>query len=163
MSQLIIQTQQQSEWCWAACAVSIARYFNPASTMRQCDVVDLVDPVQDCCMNPSAHNHPEGLTTAVRAVSSLRMSLDRALSFDELRAEIDAGRPVCAAIAWRSGGGHAVLITGYRVLGSGSQHVHVEDPLNPASDLDFDEFSNAYYGEGTWEATELLSVPGGQS
>ena len=161
MAEFVIQPQKQSEWCWAATAASVAQYFDPTTTLEQCDVVNILENVSDCCANPSSYNQPADLASAIQTVGCLRLSLDRALTFDELRQEIDAGRPVCAGIAWDSGGGHAVLITAYNVLSSGSHHIHVEDPLNPSGDVDFDEFSNAYHGDGKWEATELLAVPRG--
>lgn len=158
MAEFIIQHQQESEWCWAAVAATIDQYFNPLSPLRQCDVATRVLG-SDNCSNPI--NEPAILGDAVQVVNPQRVNLERALNFDELRREIDAGRPVCCAIEWTGGGGHAVVVTGYRVLTSGVRHIHVEDPLNASGDFDFDEFRNAYYGHGTWVETALISPPKG--
>jgi hypothetical protein len=78
------------------------------------------------------------------------------LRFDELQREIDAGRPVCAGITWASGGGHFVVLRGYRVLSSGARQVYVADPLNPSALVDFDEFTSSYYGDGSWTETDFV-------
>lgn len=151
-----IQKQQQSEWCWAAVAVSIDKYFNPASTLKQCQLVNsALNSNNDACKTPTYSNQTFEVANALQIVNRLRLSLPGALSFDQLRQEIDAGRPVCAAIAWDSGGGHAVIVDAYKVLPSGACQVHVSDPLNPSSFVDFEEFSKRYYGDGVWKETAL--------
>jgi hypothetical protein len=159
MAAFTIQKQQQSEWCWSAVAVTLDKYFNPASTLTQCQLADEVvtnGAGQKACQNPAGSNKPAELKLAIQKVNRLRLSVPEPLSFDQLCQEIDAGRPVAVAIEWESGGGHAVIVTGYQVLPSGACLVHVEDPLNPSSTVDFDEFANRYYGDGVWTETELI-------
>jgi hypothetical protein len=156
MSDLMIEPQEKSEWCWAAVAVSVEKYFNPASTLKQCDIATRFFQ-RDCCNKGLLdHDEPVEVKDVLETINRLRTSLDGPLTFDALRKEIDTGRPVCACIVWRSGGGHAVLVTGYSILASGARHVHVEDPLNPSVDIDFEEFVSAYHGDGEWVETELL-------
>jgi hypothetical protein len=151
----VVEPQQQPEWCWAAVAVSVEKYFNPASPLRQCDVATSVvggDP----CREPVPADKPEALDVALRKINRLKKSVSRPLSFNELRQEIDANRPLCAGIRWRSGGGHFVILSEYEIAPSGARHVHVEDPLNPSGTLNFDEFTNFYYGDGEWVESYLV-------
>jgi hypothetical protein len=97
-------------------------------------------------------------------VNRLRTTLPGPLQFQDLKREIDAGRPVAARIAWDSAGasqsatGHFVVLDGYRIL-SGATHVHVSDPLNPSCEVDFNEFTFNYQGEGKWDASYLVKSP----
>jgi hypothetical protein len=160
-----IQTQQQIEWCWAAVAVSIDKYFNPASIATQCQVAS--DVTGGGCCGPAANgnvcNQPEKLQDALRSVNRFRTDYTHSLKFPEVKQEIDDGRPVAARIQWASGAkgtgeGHFVVIDGYRIL-SGASHLHVSDPLNPSCWVDFDEFTDNYQGEGTWDASFLVEGP----
>jgi hypothetical protein len=73
-----------------------------------------------------------------------------------VRAEIDAGRPVCVRIGWPGGGGHAVILSGYRILKSGAQQVKVQDPLRGGSWRDYDTFPAAHRLCGEWTDTYLI-------
>ena len=85
----------------------------------------------------------------------------KVLTFDEIRHEIDAERPICIRIAWRDGGGHFIVIVGYEVTPRGVNKVIVEDPargrgraLVPYNQL----LSNYDVGHGEWTATFFLAV-----
>jgi len=118
-----IYLQEQSQWCWAAVAVSIERYFDRASTMRQCNVANrMLDELPDasdcfpdddkccggcddckCCWHPECCNYPARLEDALQKIHKWRTTLDRPLRFDEIQREINAGRPICVGITWESG------------------------------------------------------------
>jgi hypothetical protein len=178
-----IQQQELSEWCWAAVAVSVERYYDRASTLEQCDVANKVLPEQypavplpksdsacccQCCCDPDSCNKPAELETALKKIHKWRATLVRSLApdesivspgtltFEEVRREIDRGRPVCVGITWKSGGGHFLVVRGYRLLSSGARQVYVADPLNPSALVDFDEFTLAYFGDGEWTETDLV-------
>jgi hypothetical protein len=172
-----IQRQQQSEWCWAAVAVSVERFFNPASELKQCEVANMVLPKEypanplpksdcgcccQCCCDPDSCNQPAQLELALQEIHKWRTTLDRSvlspgtLTFEAVCREIDRHRPICVGITWRSGGGHFVVVRGYRLLTSGARQVYVADPLNPSSLVDFDEFTFAYWGDGEWTETDLV-------
>jgi len=123
-----IQRQEQSEWCWAAVAVSVERYFDPGSKLKQCDVANKVLPEEyegvtdaqgnpiftlpdsdsecccHCCCDPESCDLPAGLDTALQKVYKWRISLGRALTFLEVQREIDRGRPIGVGIKWTTGG-----------------------------------------------------------
>lgn len=159
-----IQKQLEDKWCWAAVAVSVDHYFFPGSTSSQCRIARDVLGVPQCCGDPDACNTAAKLQDALDAISRLREILPRALLFDEIRQEIDAGQPVCARIGWNGGGGHFVVVSGYRQTVSGTQLVDVADPLFPNSTVLYDEFVSAYQnteepeGGGQWTATFLVRV-----
>jgi Papain-like cysteine protease AvrRpt2 len=158
-TQFQIEPQQQSEWCWAAVAVSIDKYFSPNSTRTQCEIAGLVlGSGNACCNNAGANcNHPATLVAALQKIYRWSRTIDRPLRFEEIRQELDARRPVCARIQWKGGSAHFVVLVGYDVLQSGARHVVVEDPLNPSSTIDYDEFKTAYYGDGTWVDSYLVT------
>jgi hypothetical protein len=180
-----IQIQEQSEWCWAAVAASVEKYFNPRSTLEQCNVVNRVlkptstDLPGDecaggcddckCCCDPDSDfcNTPAPLEDALQEIHKWRITLARPLTFDEVQREIDRGRPIGVGITWASGNsapngtdpkpqGHFLVVRGYRVLSSGERQVYVADPLNASGLVDFDEFTLTYYGDGAWTETDLV-------
>jgi hypothetical protein len=150
-------------------AASIEKFFNPASGIEQCDIANKVLPKSQrpktdcgCCCEPEACDQPAELETALKKINKWRTTLDKSaavtgtLAFDEIVREIDQGRPVCAGISWNGGGGHFVVLRGYRLLSTGVCQVYVADPLNPSSLCDLDEFTSAYLGQGEWTETDLI-------
>jgi hypothetical protein len=165
-----IQRQEQTDWCWAAVAVSVEQYFDPdpdpATRLKQCRVASLVFQAK-CCENPGEFNQGAELETALQLIHKWRNTLDEdpstgatgSLTFEQVQREIDRSRPICAGITWNSdvgGGGHFVVIRGYRVLNTGAQQLYIADPDNPSNLVDFDEFTVAYYGEGRWTETDFV-------
>src|SRR5437867_2038718 len=127
-----IEKQLQDKWCWAAVSVSVDHYFSPGSTFSQCRIARDVLGGLPCCGAPDTCNTPASLRAALDDVGRFRDRLPRPLLFDEIRQEIDARSPVCVRIGWNGGGGHFVVISGYRELASGAQLVEVSDPLFPS-------------------------------
>jgi hypothetical protein len=177
-----LQRQEHSNWCWAAVAVSINKYFDPESDLEQCNVANRVVKVSKelfdddcrcggrdgckCCCHPHVCNLAEELETALKKVHKWRNTVERALQFGEVQREIDGGRPIGVGITWQSEvppnapppkpRGHFVVVKGYRVLSSGARQVYVADPLYGSGLVDFDEFTVAYYGDGKWTETDLV-------
>jgi hypothetical protein len=80
----------------------------------------------------------------------------RTLSEAELVDEIDNRRPVEIGVTWRSGGGHVILIDGWR-LGNQGLYFHVNDPLDweagvgpPIDSLVYHAALVDTYGIGDW-------------
>lgn len=153
-----IQTQEEELWCWAAVSASVDHYFSPQSTSTQCQVAQEVLNIEGCCGNPQACNAPAILQDALRAVGRLRGTLPRPLDFQEIQQQIDSSQPVCVRIQWDGGGGHFVVLSGYRQLASGDQLVEVSDPFFADSIVDYNEFVNAYQGNGQWTGTFLVGM-----
>jgi hypothetical protein len=156
--QFVIQPQERSEWCWAAVAVSIERYFDPQSALTQCAIANAVlGSEKVCCQNGSGCNEAATLISALQQINRLKRILTRPLTFPELQRELDAGLPVCARIRWKGGHAHFIVLVGYRVLPPRTQHVDVEDPFNPSGTVAFDTLRDAYYGNGEWIDTYLVT------
>lgn len=165
-----METQQHSEWCWAAVTVSVDHYFNNKSTWCQCRLVTHVAKlkkglnlnVKNCgtCQKPDPVpekcNKTFYLDKALRTVRRLKgKARDAPLSFHQVDKEIKARRPVCAEITWGKGpDAHAVVISGCVRAKSGRRYVDVEDPLSGSSTWLLEEFlTNYQYANGRWTAT----------
>jgi len=156
-----IQTQEQLNWCWAAVGVSIDKYFSPQSTRTQCQLAGQVLG-GDCCSNSDSCDLAEGLEDALNVTGTLKQARGGiALDFDDIRQEIEAGRPVCARIGWQPDEtrGHFVVIRGYSVSSAGEPWVDIADPYYLDSTIPYDEFVNAYLDAGVWTDTFLVQHP----
>jgi len=109
--------QEQSQWCWAACARALFLYHG--REVEQCLIANYNWGRSDCCADPCPGecNQPTDLIPNVQSIlanwdvnSQIKWS---AASFHSLQSEINAGRPVWARWAWESGGGHFLLVDGY--------------------------------------------------
>jgi hypothetical protein len=81
----------------------------------------------------------------------------RFLSFDQVRTEINAGRPVLAGVYWiedgERNGGHVVVIRGWRVV-DGEEMLYVNDPLGEkAIEVPYSDFLLEYGDDnsGQWQ------------
>lgn len=144
--------QQTEVWCWAATAEMVFRHFSLPSVNGfgnyQCGIVAAYfggPCLQNCglCVTPIASmtelnrvivNY--GLVARQLGLTSPTLSTEilfRPLSLDEVKREIDAGRPVVAGI---TAGGfpfpnisqHVTLVVGYEVTASSSSLI-VNDPF----------------------------------
>ena len=166
-SQFQIEKQCKTEWCWAAVAATIARYFyREREKLSQCVIAKAVLPDSgDCCSdNPNTCNDPywlgDVLTTLCENLNRPfeDQPFDGAISFQKVKDEIDAGNPVCVRIQWfDEPRGHFVIIRGYSVSQEPLNWVHVADPLYEDSIVPYEEFSNNYLEAGQWTFTHVLS------
>jgi hypothetical protein len=144
-----LQKQQMLNWCWAAVAVSVQRFFDPESSMRQCDMVQTLNPdVKDCCGNPipAPCNKVGLLQDALTKVACLQKVIRGPLSFSQIQEQMSAGLPVCVRIGWNGGSevsGHFVVINGWGLSPTDVPLVHVLDP---------------YFSNGVWPYAALISA-----
>ena len=151
-----VQRQLQSNWCWAACASSASGFFDQASVWGQCAVVNAELDTKQCCADGGSPkcNVPWYLDRALRRTGNFARKSDGPARWDTVRAEIDAGRPVGVRIGWFGGGGHFVMITGYRAAG-GAREVDVQDPWTGTSHITMDVLAKRYKNRGKWTHTYL--------
>lgn len=146
------ERQRQSQWCWAAVSVSISRYYRPASAWTQCALVSAELDQPGCCEDGRPCDEPWYLERALARVGHSDGGLAAgALSFPEIKAEIDAGRPIGVRIGWQGGGGHFVVIEGYSREEDGL--LEVEDPLEGHAQVTRDALRHRYGGSGEWTHT----------
>ena len=151
-----MQLQTQSNWCWAATANSVSHYFWRWSTWSQCRIANAELGHTDCCHSPvpSACNVPWYLDRSLTRTRNF-VSIQGPAGFEQVRSEIDAGRPVGARIGWSGGGGHFMVIYGYSMIGGG-EYFDIDDPIYGKSHMPMSEFSNSYQGSGSWTHTYFM-------
>lgn len=156
-----MERQQESEWCWAAVSASVDHYFDPSSSLTQCEIASAVTK-GDSCSDPASFDRPERLTDALTAVGKLKR-VTGPLMFEQVQAELNASRPVCVRVQWNGEGAHFVAISGYNVLPSGVRTIEIADPHYADSTVDFDLFPSQYHGGGTWTTTYLTKGQEGRT
>lgn len=145
------ERQTQSQWCWAAVAVSVARYYSSRTGWSQCALVRAELHRATCCEDGAACDQPWYLDRALARVGHSDGGIAAgALSFAEITAEVDAREPIGVRIGWRSGGGHFIVIEGYsRADGL----VEVEDPIEGHAQMTYEALVGDYGGAGAWTHT----------
>jgi hypothetical protein len=151
-----VQHQLQSNWCWAACSSSASAFYDPTSTWGQCGIVNAELKENGCCGSGGSPkcNVPWYLDRALKRTGNFARKNDGPARWETVRAEIDAGRPVGVRIGWFGGGGHFVMITGYRAAG-GAREVDVQDPWTGSSHISMDVLAKSYKSRGKWTHTYL--------
>jgi hypothetical protein len=164
-----MQTQEALNWCWAAVAVSINDFLDPAAapTWTQVTLANKLLGITGpgCGLDPGGIvcNQPESLATALTITGNLRLNgalASQYLTFICIQSWINAQLPVAARIKWRGKGAHFIALDGYKVLTSGQQMVHVQDPSPNASPgfLDYDFLVEDYKDNGYWIDTFLVTA-----
>ena len=149
---LNMQPQQEDEWCWAAVAASVCAFFDPASTLTQCQVASSCLNLE-CCVDAKPCNVPFDLASALaQSLNLADQPSQDALSFDSLAAQIDSGKPVCCHISWDDGTGHFNALAGYDPV---NQDVDIRDPLYGNQTLPYAKFVSRYRNVGKWDGTYL--------
>jgi hypothetical protein len=149
-----MQSQTQTNWCWAATARSVSHFYWFLSSWTQCRVAGAELDREDCCSTPvpGPCNVPWYLDRALTRTKNFVSIQSGQASFSQIRAEIDAGRPVGARIGWSGGGGHFMVIYGYsRILAT--DYLDIDDPIYGKSHLTVADFASNYQGSGTWTHT----------
>lgn len=158
---LTVQKQKMGQWCWAAVTASIHKYYNPASSVTQCDLANDAFDQQTCCQpdmlsdpnKPSACNQGYDISKSLGRYELFKKGLAHKYvqgymkpedvkpypGFQELQDEINNKRPVVLSFeltepGQSTGFNHFVVLTGAYVEGSGKQMVILKDPLNPGKD-----------------------------
>jgi hypothetical protein len=161
-----IEPQEKLNWCWAAVAATVSQYFFPEVALSQCGIAKhVLNTTSNCCGDlPSECNRPASLESALTAVNTLlnknldNRTLPRFLKFEEIREQIDSGRPVCARIQWiGEQRAHFVMICGYSVSRSGTQWVDVADPYWGNSVVPYTQFVSSYLNAGVWSDSYLVN------
>lgn len=141
---LDMEPQENDFWCWAAVANAIDRYYalrpnGDGNWKSQCQVASTVFGTNCCGAGASSvcfqtQTMPPALTAVGHQTA---WPVQPQLSFDEVAAEVRAGRPVVAFV--ERPGGHFVVIRGFGTDGVG-RWVQVEDSAFPGGSA-----GEAYY------------------
>jgi len=143
-----MQTQAQTEWCWAATTVSAATYLNSADAGTQCELVGACLS-QQCCADGStaACNVPWYLGKALAHTGNLDVGPIVPPAFADIVTILASGLPLGARIGWQGGGGHFVAIVG---ADSVNVRLNILDPRGTTEDFSDADFRQAYRNIGTW-------------
>jgi hypothetical protein len=147
---LVMQMQEQDNWCWSAVSVSVKRFYDPANAITQCQQAAL-QMSWPCCDDPTSLscNRPWYLERALMGLGNLQVNIPAVLPIDGIRGEIDNHHPLGCRITWAGGGGHFVCIDGYDVT-TPVPMVTVRDPIYGTSHVTLTTFLSAYQGNGSW-------------
>jgi hypothetical protein len=151
-----VPAQLESLWCWAAVSTGIAHYYNSASTVTQCQVVNAQLGRSDCCRNPSSSNcNVTGyLDKALTWVGHLKSEQSSAATYAATSAAVDAGQPPCIRIQWSGGGGHFIGVYGIEP----TNLLWVTDPIYGQSLVSYSTLTGGtYQGNGNWTNTYFTS------
>jgi hypothetical protein len=155
--------QLEPNWCWAAVTAAVKNFFSGGPTLQQCQVATPVltreHPTDafDCCANPDQCDIPAFLQDALAVSGNLSgPPLSGHLVFESVKDELDAGRPIGVRIQWPNGGGHFIVIDGYREFTEGAPLVHVADPQYRPCYHSYHDLVRRYQGVGVWTDTFLL-------
>ena len=184
---LAVANQRGTNWCWAATAAAVARYYGTSVT--QCALVEAGSPAGSVLGGcPDVPATPGQQAAALTAAGIPAVTLDRPLTQAELTAQIDAGRPVLAHLAAVEGSiGHVVLVRGYDAAGgllladpradrrdaalawhslpsSGVPFATLTSAAGESSDLVLtgqgSDGTDLYREQASWTATVLVAPPG---
>ena len=152
--------QQTDNWCWAACAEMVLRYFGHDAAQSKI--------AERYVAYLKAHNKPHSMGCADTqcAVSDFGEVLKmwgvkadhrpRDIAFSTVRKELDAGRPVIVLLDWFGSDecfldGHFVIICGWHIE-RGEPMLKVNNPSRGTGLQTYADLVMAY-GQGVWKQT----------
>ncbi len=115
-AQLTMQSQQRSQWCWAASGATIAAFHGAGVSQTRFCQLALGETGKDCANVPGTLAGPQRAFAELGFASPGRY-LDHRISYADVRAQTAAGRPVETRVGYRSGGGHTHVLYGYDTSG----------------------------------------------
>jgi len=148
-----MKAQTQSNWCWAATATSVSRYYSIFSPWTQCKVAS-EELGQTCCTTPvpGACNVPWYLDKALTRTNNFVSFQGSTVSWNTVKSELEKGLVVGARIGWNGGGGHFMVLHGVSSIGV-TNYLHIDDPIYGKSVLTYQQFATNYQGSGSWTHT----------
>ena len=150
------QAQEQTKWCWAACADMVGEYAydNPNFTITQSRIVELV---KGYVVNVTA-SIEETVGALFRATNQTIIGSYTDIdyfSYYDVVSEIDSNQLFIIRIGWEQGGGHFVVGSGYdHVL----NEIFIVNP-KPESECKYYEYIELVRGtkitgvKGSWTDT----------
>jgi hypothetical protein len=148
-----MQAQTQSNWCWAATATGVSRYYSIFSPWTQCKVAS--DELGlTCCTTPvpGACNVPWYLDKALTRTKNFVSVQASTVAWSTIKSELERGLVVGARIGWNGGGGHFMVLHGVSSIGV-KRYLHIDDPIYGKSALTYQQFATNYQGSGSWTHT----------
>jgi hypothetical protein len=152
-------TQQQTNWCWAACTEMVITYFN-TDAQQQCQIVSAVLNRKDCCNNPLPGPCNVGLAANAICGVYTRFHLGNCnntgaqVPFGNLKTAINAKRVVEVWWLWTGGhSAHVVLAVGYD---DDNSQVRIFDPWYGPAWMTYATVQSAGGRGGSWTNSWIL-------
>lgn len=146
-------------WCWAACVAMVLPFFGTDRDM--CDIAGT--KLKRHCCGGEAESCDVGLSVEgvgeAFATFGLAGNVYGPLRFESIQRRIDGDpaqgippRPVVAGIKWQGGGGHVVVISGWRKTSETLRYVKVNDPFYTSGDIRYEDLAEKYgpNNNGKW-------------
>jgi hypothetical protein len=153
--------QVVTEWCWAATAQMVLRFYG--FKVKQCDIANVRFDDDQCCsfVGPSDRNKACKAADVALIYNGFNLGAkfqEGPVDFDKLNTELNTEnqrRPVEVGIEWNGGGKHLVVIYGCEINQAGEQLLHISDPLPQykQGQVLYDELKGAYQSSGKWICT----------
>ncbi|MCP1574132.1 MULTISPECIES: papain-like cysteine protease family protein [Herbaspirillum] len=147
-----VEKQKETQWCWAAVAASVSKFYYARSRWTQCRLACLELGQSNCCKNSASQacNRAWYLCKALQRTSNLRCV--RAISPGGIHTTIltclQKKEPIALRVQWPDGGGHFVLVVGVLVGRSGRLDILISDPWYGIFIADLDTALRAYREKG---------------
>lgn len=120
MLQVTTRWQETSQWCWAASGQMIMEFIGtnsaPPQEAPQCYQANQEFGRTDCCScpTPAACVNPGWPQFNTWGFNSTQTNWGTAMTWAQIKNEINGGKPFMLSWAWHGGGGHAMVGIGYR-------------------------------------------------
>lgn len=136
--------QRMDGWCWAA-ALQMAIESVTGNNIAQCTLANLEFQRDDCCPTNPACDMGAPLTSFAGILLTWGLDsdlIDRPLFFDDVLAQVNAGKPIIYNITFSEGTLHTGVIANAGYAPNGEEYVYFLDP-----DQDFfNQWGRAPYG-----------------
>lgn len=123
--------QETDQWCWAAGTQMTTKFAGVAVT--QCQQANARFTRQDCCTKPTpaACIQPGWPDFPAWGFQTDLTAWGTALTWDQIKSQIDSNRPVAFSWGWTGGGGHLMVARGYCYYGDRDidKYILINDPL----------------------------------
>lgn len=135
------EAQQKNLWCWVGASTAIANYYGAGVTQNEfCNIAKGNQTTQPC------PNVTGDLTDIQNAFRSFDINPGKiqygSVSFQTIKREIDAKRPVLVRIKFPSGMGHYLVIEGYNAQTGEVQWI---DPWGSATRVNVGSYDKFTY------------------
>ena len=148
-----MEFQEETNWCWAATAVSVAFFYSQQQRWTQCQLAS-AELGQSCCENRGPCNEPWYLDSALSRTGNFDRLQEGVITWQGIRNEMASGRVLCAFIRWHGNSeiGHFVAISGVERIGS-NKKVCIDDPIYGEKIMKYSRFRDNYRDLGSWTWT----------